>query len=285
MEARSSSTRLPPVRRTKRRDWVRIVARVLCVVFALAGLVPVGVGLLVRTKWARGIATRETQALVKTFGVDAKYELELRLWPLSVEASDGGTPFLVAKKATARPRIFGLLAGKVVIDSIEIEQPKARVVLAQGKLQNLKLDIPETPTSDKKTKAPFSVVSMSEAEIDLRVDGSHVTAREIDADVTTDDDGDGGNAFEVAVRIGEARTQTSRKLAFVKGGATARSRSTTIRSAGSTAARASRTSESLSAGSPRMVPPTWIRPPGLTSAATCRRPTTATSSSRSGTSR
>lgn len=219
MEARSSSTQLPPVRRTKRRDWVRLVCRVLCVVFATCGLVPVAVGLLARTSWARGVATRETRALLAGFGVDARYELDLRVWPLSVsladirvEASDQGTPFLTAKRATAKPKIFGLLAGKVVIDEIEIDQPKARVVLEDGKLKNLALDLPETPKSEKKTRAPFSVVSTSEAEVDLTIDGTRVVAREIDADVTVDDDGEGGDAFEIALRVGEARTRIVRTV-------------------------------------------------------------------------
>src|SRR5687767_2001781 len=110
MSDRSSSTMLPPLRRTKRRDWGRILARILCVVFALAGLVPVGIGLLVRTSWARALAADETQRALKGFGIDANFDLELRLWPLSVtlrnirvEASDGGTPFLTARRATARP--------------------------------------------------------------------------------------------------------------------------------------------------------------------------------------
>src|ERR1700754_1259381 len=171
MDARSSSTQLPAPRRAKRRDWVRIVCRILCVLFAVCGLVPVGVGLLVRTTWARGIATRETRALVAQYGVNASYELDLRLWPLSVslrnvrvEASDGGTPFLTVRRATARPKIFGLLAGKVVVDQIEIDRPTARVVLEGGKLKNLALNLPDTPKSEHpKTRAPFSVVSTSEA--------------------------------------------------------------------------------------------------------------------------
>ncbi|MBX3205422.1 MAG: translocation/assembly module TamB domain-containing protein [Labilithrix sp.] len=195
------------------------MCRVLCVVFALAGLVPVAVGLLARTSWARGIATRETRSLLASYGVDARYELDLRVWPLSVslenirvEASDQGTPFLTAKRASAKPKIFGLLAGKVVIDQIEIEAPKARVVLEGGKLKNLALDLPDTPKSAKKTRAPFSVVSTSEAEIDVTVDSTRIVAREIDADVTVDDDGEGGDAFEVALRVGEARTTLLRTV-------------------------------------------------------------------------
>ncbi|MDB4938598.1 MAG: hypothetical protein JWP87_5570 [Labilithrix sp.] len=210
---------LPPVRRTKRRDWGRILARILCVLFAVVGLVPVGVGLLVRTSWARGIATSETRKVIKRLGVDARYELELRLWPLSVtmrnvrvEASDGGSPFLTAKRATARPKIFGLLAGKLVIDQIEIEQPSARVVMKDGQLQNLALKLPASDNKSGPIKAPFSVVSASEADVDVDIDGVHVIGHEIDADVTTDDDGEGGTAFEVALRAAQVRGRMVRTL-------------------------------------------------------------------------
>src|SRR5262245_53959086 len=116
MEERSFSTQLPPVRRRRRRrDWGRVVCRILCVVFAACGLIPVGIGRLVRTAWARGHATRETRALAAKFGVDAKYDLELKLWPLSVtvrdlrvESSDGGGPIITARRASVRPKIFGL---------------------------------------------------------------------------------------------------------------------------------------------------------------------------------
>lgn len=210
---------LPPLRRARRRQWGRLFARILCVLFAVIGLVPVGVGVLVRTSWARGLATRETQKIVRGLGVDARYELELRLWPLSVTlanvrvaSSDGGPPALTSTRISARPKIFGLLAGKVVIDEIEIQQPKVRLVLEDGKLKNLKLDLPESKDDGKPMKAPFSVVSTSEAEVDLDIDGKHLHAREIDADVTTDDDGHGGTAFEVAVRVAEARSRMVRPL-------------------------------------------------------------------------
>ncbi len=215
---------LPPVRRRRRRDWGRIVARVLCVIFALAGLVPVGVGLLTRTRWARDIATRETQKLIAGYGVDATYELELKLWPLSVtirnvrvEASDGGTPFLTARRASARPKIFGLLAGKLIIDTIEVEQPNARVVMKGGELQNLALKLPETKKNTGPFKPPFSVVSASEAEVDVDIDGIRVTGHEIDADVTADDDGEGGAAFEVALRVALARGRRVRTLKPAEG--------------------------------------------------------------------
>lgn len=215
---------LPPVRRTKRRDWGRIVARILCVLFAIVGLVPVGIGLLVRTSWARGIATTETRKLIKDLGVDARYDLELALWPLSVtlrnirvEATDGGTPFLTARRATARPKIFGLLAGKLVIDEIEIEQPNARVVLKDGELQNLALKLPPSPKKSGPFKPPFSVVSASEAEVDLDIDGIRVVGSEIDADVTTDIDADGGSAYEIALRAARVRSRMVRTTKAAQG--------------------------------------------------------------------
>src|SRR5262245_961482 len=218
MAVRSSSTVLPPLRRVRRRDWGRMIARVLCVLFALSGLVPVGIGLLVRTRWARGIATAETKKAVAALGIEVDFDLEIHLWPLSVgtrdlrvAASDGQGPFLTARRAAARPKIFGLLAGKLLIDEIEIEAPKARVVVRDGKLANLAL--PEQKKSSGGTsRAPFSVVSASEAELDLDIDGVRLLAHEIDADVTTDIDGDGKDAFEVALRVAEAKSTFVRAL-------------------------------------------------------------------------
>jgi len=219
MQDHAQSTILPPVRRAKRRQWGRIVARILCVVLALAALIPASIGLLVRTRWARELATVETRKVLSKLGVEARFGLELSLWPLSVtlrdvrvESSDGKGPFLTARRASARPKIFGLIAGKLVIDQVEIDKPVARVVLEGGKLRNLALDIPDTGPSKGPTRAPFSVVSASEAEIDLEIDGSRVHASEIDADVTTDDDGEGGSAFEIALRLREARTRVVRTV-------------------------------------------------------------------------
>lgn len=225
MDERSTSTALPPLRRAPRRRWGRLVARVLCALLSLVALVPLGIGLLVRTTWARGLATAEARRVLSGYAIDARFEVQLRLWPLSaslrnvrVASTDGGAPFLTARRATARPKIFGLLAGKLVIDEIEVDRPAVRVVLAGGKLQNLAPNLPETPKETGPSKPPFSVVSASDAEIDLDVDGRHVVARGIDADVTADDDGHGGAAFEIALRVVEARHRDVRTLTEPKDG-------------------------------------------------------------------
>lgn len=219
MDEHGTSTMLPPVRRTKRRHWGRLVALILCGVFAVIGAVPMGLGLVLRTRWARDIATYETKKLIAVYGVRTRYQLELNLWPLSVglrnlrvEATDGGTPFLTARRASARPKIFGLLAGKLVIDQIEIEQPRARIVLKDGALQNLSLNLPEQPKREGPFKAPFSVVSASDGEVELDIDGVRAVAREIDTDITADDDGAGGSAFEIALRVATVHGRMVRTL-------------------------------------------------------------------------
>lgn len=221
MEDRSSISNLPPISRKKGRDWIRTLSRFLCAVLAICGFVPIGLGVFVRTQWARDFATHQTREIIAQLGIQAHYELDLRLWPLSVtltnirvEASDGGSPFLTASKATARPKLFGLMAGKLIIDQIEIEQPHARVVVKDKKIANLKLDLPKG--DDKKkgpSRAPFSVVSVSDAFVDVTLDDKHFVAKEIDADVTVDEDAEGLDAFEVALRVGEATTKMPRAIA------------------------------------------------------------------------
>lgn len=226
-DSRRSSTVLPPVRRTRKRDWGKLFARILCVLFAILGVIPIGLGVLARTPWARALATRETRAIVAKFGIDASYELKLELWPLQVslenlrvEANDGLAPFASAKRISARPKIFGLLAGKVVIDQIEIDKPKVRVVVRDGKIKNLDLNLPDSPKSEGPMKAPFAVVSLSEAEIDVSIDDARIRAKDIDADVTTDED-EGFLAFEVALRMAEAKARVRRTTKPAKNGAEA----------------------------------------------------------------
>src|SRR5579859_4341032 len=55
MEVDRESTRLPPPprRRKRRRDWGEIFAKLLCIVFATLGMLPIALGMVVRSAWAR----------------------------------------------------------------------------------------------------------------------------------------------------------------------------------------------------------------------------------------
>src|SRR4051794_775962 len=104
-----------------RRDWGRLFAVVLCVVFAVIGAVPLALGLLVRTGPVRAWAARETAALIaRELGVTARYQVRVQAWPMmigleqvEVEASDGGSRFLEVERISVRPRPFSLLGGQL----------------------------------------------------------------------------------------------------------------------------------------------------------------------------
>src|SRR6185436_4194684 len=173
-------------------DLGRLIAKVLCALFALVGALPLAASLLVRTEPVRRWAAAETARVLEAeLGVKASYRVEVHLLPLEVAlldvlvpASDGKSPFLDAERVAVKPRVFSLLAGRLDAGDIEIEKPKTRVVLKDGKLQNLAYRLPEAPGKKQRTKrAPFASVAMSDATIELDVDGIVVRAGPLDLDV------------------------------------------------------------------------------------------------------
>jgi uncharacterized protein involved in outer membrane biogenesis len=202
------STQLPPLpRRRPRRDWGRLLARILCALFTVVGLFPVAATLAVRSAWARKWATEQTRKILQDQDITATYSLEVRLWPLGVElgglsvaSTDGGGPALETKRVSLRPRFFPLLSGKLAIDQIEVDAPRVRLVVRDGKPVNLKL-----PESEKKetesgpVHAPSGIFSISDATIDLDVDGARLKAGEVDVDLTIED-APRGAVFEAKLR-------------------------------------------------------------------------------------
>ncbi|HZU85531.1 MAG TPA: hypothetical protein VE987_21525, partial [Polyangiaceae bacterium] len=217
--------RLPPQasarpgtrRRPRRRDPVRVIARVLCAVLALLGVAPVAATLVVRSAWARAWATRETERALAGQGIVATYEMALRVWPLAVEltrvrveSTDGGAPVVICDRVRVRPRLFGLLAGKLVIDQVELDAPRLRAVVRSGQLVNLPLR--RTAAHDNRAfRSPLGTLSLTDASVDLDVDGVRLQARSVDLDVTTDDDAGGdGPSYEVALRAGQTVLERTR---------------------------------------------------------------------------
>ena len=198
-------------------DFGRLLARLLCALFALIGVVPLALAVAVRSRPVLDWASRETsRVLQQELGVTASFRVEMQLLPLklalhdlSVPSSDGGAPFLVAESASVRPRFFSLLAGRLDVGEVEIQRPKARVVVQGDKLVNLSYRLPEraAPTQ-KSTRAPFGSLGVTEAEIDLDVDGHRVTTGPMDVDVFTDP----GPSFEIGVRAAETLVKTPRKV-------------------------------------------------------------------------
>jgi translocation and assembly module TamB len=204
------------VRTTERRDLMRTLARLACFALAFLGAVPVGLAAFLTSVPAERWAARQTSAaLQRELGLEATFDVKVRLLPLrlaienlKVPASDGGSPFLTAKSASVTPRFFSLLAGKVDLGDIEIDQPDARVVLRNGKLANVRYRLPETKSkTERPADAPFGSLAIGEGRFRIDVDGVAVETEAVDLDVFAEP----GGAFEVALRSG--MTKVDRKHA------------------------------------------------------------------------
>ena len=206
-----SSTRLPArPRRPRGGGWTQLVARVFCTVFALIGVLPIAVTVLARSAMLNAWAAKKSSQLLTQQGLHAKYRIDVKLVPLALEltdvvldSTDGKGPALTSDRISARPRIFALLAGKLVIDQIENDEPAIRLVFKDGDFQNLPIKLPRGPGGKKPLIAPFSVFAVTGASVDIWADAAHLVAKDIDVDLTTDESGAEGSSFEIATRIGQ----------------------------------------------------------------------------------
>jgi translocation and assembly module TamB len=188
-----------------------LLARILCVVFGLLGVLPLSAGFFARSKFAQEWASRETaRTLHELLGVQASYDVELSLLPLRVtlrqlrvESTDGGAPALTADRIAITPGVFSLLAGRLDIGDIELDRVEQRLVIRDGEVKNLSYRLPETSAaeSERMDKAPFRSLSATDARLDLEVDGVHVQTGLVDLDVFAERTG----KMDVALRIGQTR--------------------------------------------------------------------------------
>jgi translocation and assembly module TamB len=205
-------TRLPEAPAPRSRLSIgKTLARILCTLLCVVGILPIVLAVFLKSSFAKNWATRESTKALNAQGIQAHYDVSVSLWPLGLElddvvvdASDGGSPFLRAKRATVRPRLFALLSGKFVIDVVDIEAPTARVVLENGELKNLAIKLPKSDGPSGPFHAPFDLFAITDGAVDLTIDGVRMDLKELDVDVTTEDDPVKGSSFEVSVRAGES---------------------------------------------------------------------------------
>ncbi|HEY4117634.1 MAG TPA: translocation/assembly module TamB domain-containing protein [Byssovorax sp.] len=206
-KAARSSGRGRSLRPARRRRLDRVLAQLLCALFGLLGFLPLALGVLVRTSSVRAFAARETSALLaRELGLAASYKVEVEAWPLlvaledvRVEASDGLGPFLEVERVAVRPRPFSLLAGKLDAGDVEVIGPRLRAVVEHGAVTNLRYKVPAKSGERAAPEGrPLASLSVTDARIDLTVDGAHVVAHQVDFDASTEDDG----ALELGVRTG-----------------------------------------------------------------------------------
>src|SRR5687768_7316471 len=157
----------------KERDLGRTFAKLLCAFFAIIGALPLLGGLLVRSppvlSWAAGETSR---VLRDELGVSATYDVEMQFWPLElalrnvvVPSSDGGDPALTAERIAVTPRIFALLAGRLDVGDIEIDQPRIRLILDRGRIANVSYRLPERKGPETKLdRPPFASLGITDAK-------------------------------------------------------------------------------------------------------------------------
>src|SRR5450432_3962493 len=202
----------------RNRDFGRLLARVVCALFALLGALPLAAGLFLSSHSVEAWAAHETARVLKEqLGLTASYRVELKLLPLrltvnelTVPASDGAGPALQVNRIAVTPRIFSLLSGKLDAGDVEIDHPQARLVIRDGKLQNLDYHLPELSKTKRapSKQAPFGSLSVGDARFNLDIDGVHVDTGELDLDVFAEL----GPTFEVALRSSGAHIWRQREV-------------------------------------------------------------------------
>lgn len=196
----------------------RWVARILCALFAIIGLLPVVAGALVRTQLAQDWAARETQRLLKKeTGLEASFVSSVLPWPLTISvrsveiaSNDGTAPAITAERITLRPRFFSLIQGRLNAGDIEVDRPRARLVVRNGKIENLDLHTRSTSPDRPSASPPFVSVAVNDARVDITVDDRRIRGSEIDIDVTADE----GPTFDVALRTGRVHLDDKARMVF-----------------------------------------------------------------------
>jgi translocation and assembly module TamB len=204
--------------RAPRFDPVRLLARVLCGVFGLIGLLPLAAELLLNFDRVQAWAARETaRVLMEQLGVEARYEVRVHLIPLRlrveqlvVPASDGGGPALSVERVSVSPRVFSLLAGRLDAGDVEVEAPRARLVIEKGELKNVRYRLPKTQKSTTPSKQPpFGSLSVSDGRVMADIDGVRVDTGLMDLDVFADS----GPSFEIMLSSSLASVTRARPSA------------------------------------------------------------------------
>ncbi len=198
----------------------RRLAQLFCVFFGALGAMPLLLGLVLRTERVRVWAEQQTaRLLLDQLGLRAEFKARVNLWPLElrveelvVPSNDGGVAALRVDEVRIAPRLFALFAGKLDIGEVRIQKPELRLVVEQGAVKNVayRLPKPSAEPTAMPTESPFSSVAMSDAHIDLTLEGRRVETGAIDLDIMAER----GLAFEISLRTAGTKITDHRQRVF-----------------------------------------------------------------------
>ncbi len=203
---------MPPPARWRHRlppDLSRLVSKALCVLFGLIGALPLGAAFLIKTSWVQAWASAETaRVIAEVVGVDAGYRVELTLLPFElrlddvvVAGNDGAGPALRAASVRVAPRPFALLGGRLDVGEVEVTRPRLRLIVEDGKLSNVTTTWSSGSSNTQSLKHwPFRIISLTDAEVDLMVDGMRASVTALDLDLLAQPD----ESLELLLRVGES---------------------------------------------------------------------------------
>jgi translocation and assembly module TamB len=200
-----------------RRDWGRSLAQLFCLLFALVGAIPLSGGALLGSQPVQAWAAAETSRILRQeLGVEANFSASLSLIPLrlsvtalQIPSKSGGQAAIEVGLAQVSPRFFSLLAGRIDVGDIELEDTTVRLVVRDGKIVNVAYKLPEASgTSPELTRVPFRSLAISNAQVTVDLDGTLIQTEGIDLDAFAEQD----FSFDVALRTDGASIKATREL-------------------------------------------------------------------------
>lgn len=195
------------------RDRGRLLAQVFCVVFAFIGAIPLAVGAVLQNRAALDWAAQKTESLLEsTLGLRARFDVGFQAIPLAltlenvtIGGTDASEPAVFVSDVRVSPRLLSLLAGRLDVGDIEIGPSRVRLVIKDGKVENVPLRLPQSSGQPLHLEhSPFRSLSLTSARVDLRVDDHRIETEDIDLDVLAGPQ----LAFDVSLRLAGATLST-----------------------------------------------------------------------------
>lgn len=195
-------------------DRGRLLARIFCLLFAFIGSIPLALGVILQNRTALDWAGRKTEAFLESaLGLQASFDvgfqpipLALTLENVTVLGNDGPEPAVFVSDVRVSPRLLSLLAGRLDVGDIEIGPSRVRLVVKDGKVENVPLRLPKSSGEPLRLKhSPFRSLSLTSARIDLTLDDHRLETEDIDLDVFADSH----MSFDVSLRMAGAAIRSN----------------------------------------------------------------------------
>lgn len=156
------------------------------------------------------IAERVHRELL-TLGIPATMGMHVELLPprivltnVVIPSLDGSDPALSIPRLEVRPRLSPLIVGRFLVDELRVERPHVRVVVAAGEVKNLSLPHGDGKKSPGVLHLPIRTLAVTDATLDLDIEGDLFVINGLDADARLTDDPTSGMLGHVALDADES---------------------------------------------------------------------------------